>query len=433
MEHMKTNNVVRVYLLLFSWLISISAQSQDVETPPTLQAADLAPKDVPLKGQYYMVEPEVSSDGLLVAYTIRSDFGKIEARGPGMLRMRVAEVDAVARLNEMDKLDIFVDSLGKSASAVGGAVANVVTNTTEVVKAIPAGVGRFFERTSRQVKTAAQKLGDVRQDKEAGAPRGVEAGSTTQNVALAAGVAAGTATRDVLGYDEKRRELARELGVDPYTTNPVLKKELDDVAWAAFAGGLGINILTAKVPGGRLVQSTSTLSDWIYEKPPGDLKVWIEKSLQEIEVDQETIDLFLRQKYWTLTTQTMLVMALEKLKGVDGRAEVLNTAVTAENEDQTRFLAVGFSLLAREHESTPIKEVVEGKPIGVTSKGHVVATMPVDYVIWSDRVAHFAHREDLLPNKPTVMITGQFSPRARSEFEKAGWNIRENIPVAGVF
>jgi hypothetical protein len=410
-----------------------SRAESDFETPPALRAAEVVPAGVPLNGARYMVAPGASCDGLLVTCTIRSEFGDIDARGPGMLSLRIAEVDALARLNEMDKLDVFVDSLGKSASAVGGAVANVVTNTTEVVKAIPAGVGRFLERTSRQVKTATQKLGDVRQNKEAGAPRGAASGSSTQNLALAAGVAAGTATRDALGYDEKRRALARALGVDPYTTNPALKKELDEVAWAAFAGGLGVKVLAAKAPGGRLVKSTSTLSDWIYEKPPGDLKVWIEKSLREMGVDQETIDLFLRQKYWTLTTQTMLVMALEKLQGVEGRADVLDTAVTAENEDQARFLAVGFSLLAREHESTPMKTILGGKPIGITNKGRAVATMPVDFVCWTERVAAFALREDLHPHQPSVHITGRFSARAKQELEKAGWTVREATPLAGSF
>ena len=92
-----------------------------------------------------------------------------------------------------------------------------------------------------------------------------------------------------------------------YTTNPLLKKKLEEIAWAAFAGGLGVDVIALQVPGGRLVQSVSTLNEWIYDKPPGDLQVWIETSLEEMGVDQETIDLFLRQRHWTLTTQTMLV------------------------------------------------------------------------------------------------------------------------------
>ena len=402
------------------------------ESPPILQASEFAPKDVPLKGEKYVVDADVASDGLLATYTIRSDFGKIAARGPGMLQVRVGEVEALARLAEMETLDVFVDSLGKSAAAVGGAVVNVVTNTAEVVQAIPDSVGRFLQRTARAAKTAAQKLDDVRQDKEAGAPKGAEAGSTTQNLALATGAAAGKATRDILGYDEKRRDLAKQLQVDPYTTNPVLAKRLDDVAWAAFAGGLGIDVLAAQVPGGRVVRSTSTVSDWIYEKSPGDLRVWMEKSLQTMGVEQSDIDLFLRQKHWTLSTQTILVMALEKLEGVRGRVEVIETAVTAADEDQTRFLALGMSLLAREHAATPLESIVDGKPVGMTANGRVIATFPLDYVCWTERVATFAVRDDLQPNRPIAVITGRFSSQARAGMEKAGWTLRENVSLAGV-
>jgi len=413
--------------------LPIASSAADFESPPTLEAKALAPKDVPLKGEFYAVDAEVPTDGLLATFTIRSDFGRIEARGPGVLRMRVNEVAALAELAKIKKSDVFVNSLKESAASVGGAVANVVTNTAEVAKAVPASVGRFLERTARAAKTAAQKLDDVSQNKEAGAPKGAEAGATTQNVALAAGVAAGRATRDILGYDEKRRELAKQLGVDPYTTNPPLKKELDDVAWAAFAGGLGVNVLASAVPGGRLIQSSSVVTDWVYEKPPGDLKVWIEKTLKDMGVDQETVDHFLRQKYWTLTTQVALVKALEQLKGVDGRVEVLDTAVTAESEDEARFLALGLSLLAHEHESTPFASILGGKPVGMTKDGRAVATMPLDYVAWTEKVAAFANREDLLPNKPLVMVTGQLSPTARGELQKLGWDVKEQVPLAGAF
>ena len=418
---------------VLAMLAAAALAGADFESPPVLKAADLAPRDVPLKGDRYRVDSEVSTDGFLASFTIRSDFGTVEARGPGVLRMRVAEVDALALLEKMAATDVFVDAMKRSVSSLGGAVVNVVTNPVEVAKGIPASVGRFFERVARQTKTATQKLGDVSEGREAGGARGAEAGTNQQNLAMAGGVATGHAVRDILGYDEQRRHLAKELGVDPYTTNPILKKKLEDIAWAAFAGGLGVDVLASKVPGSRLVKSSSVLSDWIYEKPPGDLKVWIEKTLKEIGVDQETLDLFLRQKYWTLTTQTALVMALVKLKGVEGRVDVLNTAVTAESEDQARFLALGFAMLAREHEKTPVREIVDGRPVGLTRDGRVLATAPVDYVCWTEKAAAFAAREDLQPHQPQVLVTGRLSARTRTEMKKAGWKIREGVPLAGAF
>ncbi len=422
------------YGLVMAIQMALSAavcSATDFEVPPVLKAAYLAPRDLPLKGERYRVDEDVPTDGYLAAFTIRSDFGPIEARGPGMLRMRLAEVEALAVLEKMETSAVFVDAVKRSASSLGGAVVNVVTNPVEVVKAMPASVGRFFGRLVRQSKTAVQKMGDVNDDREAGAPRGAAASTNQQNVAVAGGVATGRAIRDILGYDEQRRHLAKKLSVDPYTTNPILKKKLDDVAWAAFAGGLGIDVLASKVPGSRLIQSSSMLSDWIYEKPPGDLKVWIEKTLQEIGCDQDTIDLFLRQKYWTLTTQTALVMALDKLKGVEGRTEVLDTAVTAETEDQVRFLTAGIAMLARENEKTPVKTIIGGRPVAMTPEGRVVVTAPVDFVTWTEKISEFAHREDLIPYRPVVFLTGIVSFRVRSEMQKAGWEVRERIPLAG--
>jgi hypothetical protein len=45
---------------------------------------------------------------------------------------------------------------------------------------------------------------------------------------------AGQATRNVFGYEQERRELAKKLHVDLYTTNPVFAKQLDEFALTAF-------------------------------------------------------------------------------------------------------------------------------------------------------------------------------------------------------
>ena len=101
-------------------------------------------------------------------------------------------------------------------------------------------------------------------------------------------------TRDAFGYDDRRRQLAKQVGVDPYTTNPVLAKQLDDIAWAAFAGGLGVTALKSMVPGSMVIGTSTMLTDWVYDTPPGDLKVRNEKALLAMGVSQEAVDHLLR-------------------------------------------------------------------------------------------------------------------------------------------
>ena len=260
---MKVGIVEKAAAMLLAMPVVAVLAAPDYESPPVLKAADMAPRDVPLKGARYRVDDEVPTDGYLATFTLRSDFGTVQARGPGALRLRIAEVDALQELEKLESSAVFVDALKRSASSLGHAVVNVVTNPVEVAKGIPEGVGRFFERVGRQAKTAVQKVGDVHEDREPGAPRGAGPSTNEQNVAVAGGVATGRAVRDILGYDEQRRHLAKTLGVDPYTTNPILKKKLDDISWAAFAGGLGIDVLASKVPGSMLIKSSSLLTDWI--------------------------------------------------------------------------------------------------------------------------------------------------------------------------
>lgn len=416
-------------MLALSLTLALPAAAEPFESPPVLRARDLVPANVPLKGACYRVDDEAPTDGFLASYTLRSDFGTVVARGPGVLRMRIGEVDALAQLETMEAGDVFADALERSATSLGHSVVHVVTNPVEVAKGIPAGVGRFFGRAVRGTKTAAQKFGDVLDKKEAGAPSGATPSTNETNVAVAGGVAAGRAARDILGYEEQRRHLAKVLSVDPYTTNPLLKKKLEEIAWAAFAGGLGVDVVASQVPGGRLVQSVSTLNEWIYDKPPGDLQVWIETSLEEMGVDQETIDLFLRQRHWTLTTQTMLVRALEQLEGVRGRPTVLDVAVSLEDEEQVRFLTLGMLLLAREHKSTPFMVLLDGKPMGLTHQNRVVAAVAVDYVSWTERMAGFTHRKNLVARRPTLLVTGRLSPRTRAEMQKAGWRTHERVSI----
>ena len=74
-----------------------------------------------------------------------------------------------------------------------------------------------------------------------------------------------------------------------------------------------------------------------------------------------------------------------------------------------------------------------GKPLRVTKTGRALPTLPLDYVAWTERVAAFASRDDLLPNKPIVMVAGDLSPKAREEMQKLGWEVKEAVPLAGAF
>ena len=396
------------------------------EPPPLLRATDLAPAEL-LEGPRFRVDPQVVTDGLLTRFTVRSDFGTFEAAGPGMLRVRVGEVRALADLETVTKGEVFAKALAESAKRTGKSLQAAVENPEETIKGIPEGVGRFFDRVGRSVRTGAQKAGDQAAQQKA---QGAGAGEVAADVGSATGRTAG----EVLGYYDARRRLAKDLGVDPYTKNPALDKKLDEVAWAAFAGEFGLNRAVGAVPGvGMLANSASWFSDLVWESSPGDLRVMIEKKLLGMGVAQDTVDRFLRHRWWTLTQQTGLVVRLDTLTGVPGRAAVLPLALTVASEEQARFVAGTVAILARIHKSgTRITQVsVAGTVLGKAGNGALVVPAPVDYVVWTERAATFARRPDLKAPTRGIWLPGQVSPRARQELTRLGWAVHERFSASG--
>ena len=436
----KAYKLLTILIAAYGLAFSPAAWGADngFETPPTLKAADVLP--AMLEGRRYQVEDQVPTDGFLMKFTIRSDFGTFIARSPEMAEVRIKEIDALDRLEKVSQSDAFMAGLKASGREFGKQVGQLVDEPVETIKAVPAGVGRFFDRVARGAKTGYQKLGDVKEKEKqtappppgrgAGLPGESEPGGVVGeklSVEEAAVRAAGKTTADAFGYDDQRRRIAKELGVDPYSTNPVLTQRLNDIAYAAFAGGLGVTAFKAVVPLSMVVSTTTMLSDWVWDMPPGDLKVRNERSLKAMGVSQEEVDLLLRQPYFTLTLQTRLVKALERMNKTAGRAGIMPLANTVTSFDQSRFVVEAMEMLAEYHEKTaPLKNIEKQAPFTAKSgAGALVAAGPVDLVSWTERVQHFAARTDLKGKPRIILLRGEATPRAKQELTRLGWTVRE--------
>jgi hypothetical protein len=388
--------------------IAALAVAADYEKPPVLPAKDIVPASI-LAGKGYTIDAKVPTDGLLGRYTIRSPAGTFQAHGLEMLAVRVPELAAIQHLKGVSRSKLFLNSARNAAEKPVKAAVNIVTHPKETIQGLPAGLGRFFDRV------------------QSGANRIVEAASSTEPGEDRAGAilkGGGTAARDALGYEQERRALARELKVDPYTTNPVLAKQLDDVAWVSFTGRLGVNaVMSVAVPGSMAITATKFANDLVWDTPRGDLIVRNETALKALEVPEKSARAFMKNAVIPLSVKTDLVQGLEKLDHVEGRLAVVTLASTARSEEQARFLATAVRMLGKAHDLE--KVTATGTIVGREKSGALVVPAPVDYVSWTERVARFADRDDLRASERTISLTGKMSPRARSEFEKRGWQVKE--------
>lgn len=173
------------------------------EAEPVLNAKDLAAADL-LKGPHFTVDPKVPVRGFIERFTIRSAYGTFQANGQRMLPIRVNEVEALAKLDDLSKTKEFAEAAGKAIARPVTSTVNMLVHPVDTITGFPDGVARLFGRIelgSERVYQAATTPG---------ASGGVKAAEASKRV--------GMATINALGFEKERRDLAKSLGVDPYTT-----------------------------------------------------------------------------------------------------------------------------------------------------------------------------------------------------------------------
>ena len=137
--------------------------------------------------------------------------------------------------------------------------------------------------------------------------------------------------KDLIGFSTYKREYAHELGVDVYSRNEVLQERLNEISWAGFAGGLTVSAAMAAVPGGAgiamTVISTTRLTTEIFKNtPPPDLRRANTEKLKAMGIDPTTTDMFISDSVFSPREQTLLVSALDEMKGVADRERFVQLA-----------------------------------------------------------------------------------------------------------
>jgi hypothetical protein len=250
--------------------------------------------------------------------------------------------------------------------------------------------------------------------------------------------------KNLIGFSNYKREYAYDLGVDVYSRNEVLQDRLNDIAWTGFAGGLTVSAALAAVPGGAGVAmtaiGTTRLTTAIFKTtPPQDLRRMNTEKLSAMGIDPNTVETFINDSVFTPREQTLLVAALDEMKGVADRERMVQLAALTHNADVAYFRQRQVEMYAGYHRSvSPIERFVAVGPVpgARTTKGALVFNIPVDYVAWTEDVAKVVTTAsglaDQLPGirEKQLWVTGTLSPRARAEMQRLKWKVYErNEPL----
>jgi hypothetical protein len=384
------------------------------EELPELKASEILKPEL-LKGPHYVVRDPVPTSSGMNQFTIDSDFGVFEADGNEMLLQRLKEIDAIARLRDVSKTDEFKKSLVAAAKSPLNSAKNIAKDPAQAIANVPKGIMKFMGRAKETVKNVGKGGGED--------------------------VGEGNRMKDAIGYSDKKRKLALQMGVDPYSTNTVLQKELDDVAWASWAGGFAFSAATFPISGpiGAALTVTnlnSTVEDLLREKSPEELEQINRSTFRGMGASASDTERILHGGAFTPTQSTTFAVNLKALKGVANRGAFVKVAAQKSTTEADALFCVNTAALMDQiHEKTPIARIVMLRdfPICVANGGTMIVALQWDYAAWTSGAAGFTDEVQKLAaqsgeNKDIlVALSGQISPRLREELEKRGITVQDRV------
>jgi hypothetical protein len=384
------------------------------EELPELKASEILKPEL-LKGEHYVVRDPVPTSSGMNQFTIDSGFGVFEADGNEMLLQRLKEIDAIARLREVSRTDEFKNSLMAAAKSPLNSAKNIARDPAQAISNVPKGLMKFLGRAKETVENVGKGGGGDISD--------------------------GNRMKDAIGYSDKKRKIALEMGIDPYTTNTVLQKQLDDLAWASWAGGFSFSVATLPIsgPAGAALAVTnvnSTVEDLLHEKTPSELEQINRATFRGMGASASDIERILHGGAFTPTQATTFAVHLKALKGVANRGAFVKAAAEkSTTEADALFCVYTAALMDQINQKTPIARIVMLRdfPICVAKDGTIIVALQWDYAAWTSGAASFTDDVQKLAAKSgqnahvSVDLSGEVSPRLREELEKRRMTLQDRL------
>lgn len=379
------------------------------EMPGPMKTAKMLPPAL-LQGKYYRLDPQVKNDGLFNRYTIRSDFGNFSVVSNTLLKIRLYELDAIAAMREVETSNTALQALGQSGKSTLIGIKNLLISPVDTINGAADGVGDMVTRSTGTIRRKAGETEDSRFEQ-------------------------------IIGLSKAKGKIASRFGVNMYSRNLVLQKELDRLAHAAYAGGLGVSLATSFVPGvGGLMLSTSgaarMLNESINDTPAAEIWLNNKTKLEAMKLGfpADKVEIFLNNPVFSPALETVLVTALEALKGVKNRRLFLHKAYQLKDV-QSALAITSIAVMAARYNRN-IAPIREFRPMArlisaVLGDGSALLLLPTDYLLWTEKnarvVADITARSKRR-RPPQLWTLGRLSPKTRAALHARGWKVR---PEAG--
>jgi len=349
------------------------------------------------------------NDGFVNIYELDTTYGPVTVESTALLMIRLNEIKALQRMEQLKKTQVFKDALKETAKGPLRTAKGLVTAPVKTVTGTVTGIGRWFSDVGRAVVSS-----DPHQE---------------------------GAVKTAIGYAAAKRKFAYEFGVDPYSSFKPLEEELNDIAWTATGGGLTVKVAFAAIKDtpGTVVQTTGTaagMKKLVRDKSPAELDKINKKKLKAMGVSDNLLEKFLKNPHYNPQEKTFLVGALDSMKGVRGHDVFIRQASLAKEESVARFMRLRAEMMANYKANvSPVSRIVDLNGVAVLQKkdGKIIGMFPLDYVAWTSVLMKkesvtSASIKRLYGNiDKELWITGKFGPVARNELQSRGWKVEDDV------
>jgi hypothetical protein len=258
--------------------------------------------------------------------------------------------------------------------------------------------------------------------------------------------------KQILQVATYKREWAYKLGVDPYSSNKALQKELNSVGWAGALGGLSITAVTlpasaAAVTAYQAVRMADTMEEvdeeqrnayvdqinkMVEKLPPTRMRLTNEEKLAEMRISDELAKQYLDSPHFTPRHDAIIVESLASLKGAKGMEIFFQMALCAESEEDADFFQnMAETLHGYNMKVSPITDLSKVSFLLVASarNGTKMIPCPIDHGIWREPIDRTSQAlVALYPNSNIEFwATGTVSSLARLQLRERGIEVKEHV------
>lgn len=381
------------------------------EHPSNRSVRDVLPPEM-IQGPHFRVHDKVVSYGYMDQFTVSSDFGTFEANGDCALRKLLKEIQAIAKLTEIRRSDVYTAALKQAGRAPLEFGQNLISDPVDTISGVPKGVHRLMENVRLNRSTPRGTHDDPRMEQ-------------------------------VLKVSAHKREWAAALGVDVYSSNPVLQKELNSVGWAGALGSLTVSAALAPFGGPAVMALQSSrmaqqMNDLLKTETPARLRQINAEKLSAMGVPADLAERFLSHPAFTPRHNTIIVTSLWALGNAHGRENFFHLALSADDEETANFYQNMAEMMRGYHEKvSPIREITAASilVLAKATNGTVLVPFPLDHAVWTERAEDVAdsflkRREQQQKGAKThaeLWVTGTVSPMFKEQMTRRGVKVNEKV------